>query len=98
MIVMDMVQKVRPKAEVQLMRDNILIHRMRKLKDKELPMSVRSFIPEKYLRYEKMRDSQRKIKETSEKLDRVKLQSSKIMEKIKHLSKSIGYPFDNSIN
>lgn len=54
MIVMNMVQKVRPQKEVQLMRDNILIHRMRKLKDKDLPMSVRSFIPERYHRYEKI--------------------------------------------
>lgn len=85
---MDMVQKVRPQQEVQLMRDNILIHRMRKLKDKDLPMSVRSFIPERYHRYETMRDTNQKIKDITEKLDRIKLQSSKMMENIKHLSKS----------
>lgn len=88
MIVMDMVQKVRPMKEVQLIRDNILIHRMRKLKDKDLPMSVRSFIPERYHRYETMRETNRKIKEISEKLDRIKLQSSKMMENIKQLSTS----------
>lgn len=83
---MDMTQKVRPQQEVQLMRDNILIHRMQKLKDKDLPISVRSFIPDRYHRYEAMRESNRKIKETTEKLDRIKLQSSKLLEKIKNLS------------
>lgn len=86
MIVMDMVQKVRPQQEVQLMRDNILIHRMRKLKDKELPMSVRSFIPERYDRFDKIRNANQRIKDTTEKLDRIKLQSSKMLEKIKSLN------------
>lgn len=89
---MDMVQKVRPQQEVQLMRDNILIQRMRKLKDKEMPMSVRSFIPERYNRYETMRDTNRQIKETTEKLDRIKLQSSKMLEKIKNLSEWLAGP------
>lgn len=84
MIVMDMVQKVRPQQEVTQMRDNILLYRMRKLKDKDLPMSVRSFIPDRYHRYEMMRDTNRKIKETTEKLDRIKLETSKMLEKIKH--------------
>lgn len=34
-----------------------------------------------------MRDTTRKINETTEKLDRIKLQSSKMMDKIKTLSK-----------
>lgn len=91
MIVMDMVQKVRPQQEVQLMRDNILIHRMHKLKNKDLPMSVRSFIPERYDRFDKMRNANRRIKEVTEKLDRIKLQSSKQMEKIKNLSESTSF-------
>ncbi|XP_055838132.1 augmin complex subunit dgt5-like [Episyrphus balteatus] len=79
----NMIERVKPRQEVQVIRENILIRKMDKLKDQVVPACSRSFLPKEMQRYLKVKDLKQRKSDLEAKTTEVMSQYNSLSNSIK---------------
>lgn len=82
-VFMNMMERVKPRQEVQEIRENILVRKMDKLNGQVVPACSRSFLPKEMQRYLKVKDLKQKKSELETKMSELTTQYNSLSNSIK---------------